>query len=72
VLASCKDYSHRLYLGDGVYGELTLIFEHGAWRAMPWTYPDYRTEAYQAFFSRVRNDVKKAGDRKGGRSRPAP
>jgi hypothetical protein len=35
VLASCKDYSHRLYLGDGVYGELTLIFEHGAWRAMP-------------------------------------
>jgi len=58
VLASCKDYSHRVYLAEGVYAELTLVFEHGAWRAMPWTYPDYRTAAYQHFFSRVRDGLR--------------
>ena len=54
VLASTKNHSHRLYLADGIYGEVTLLYARGAWQTLPWTYPDYRTEAYHAFFSRVR------------------
>lgn len=43
-LATTKDRSHRLPLSDGIYGELTLIYEHGAFRALPWTYPDWASE----------------------------
>jgi len=54
VLASTKNHAHRLYLADGIYGEVTLVYERGAWRPLPWTYPDYRTADYHAFFTRVR------------------
>lgn len=54
VLASTKDYSHRIYLDEGIYGEVTLLYVHGRWRALEWTYPDYRTPAYHDFFTRVR------------------
>jgi hypothetical protein len=55
VLASCKDYTHRIYLGGGVYAEVTLAYTAGRWQPFDWTYPDYRTAPYQAFFSRVRS-----------------
>ncbi len=58
VLASMKDYSHRVYLGRGVYAQVTLLYEHGAWRSLPWTYPDYASAHYQAFFSTVREHLK--------------
>jgi len=54
ILASAKDYSHRIYLSQGIYAEVTLIFRQGAWRALPWTYPDYQTPAYHEFFARAR------------------
>lgn len=54
VLASTKDHSHRIYLAEGVYAEITLTFRQGAWRPMAWTYPDYRTEAYRRFFEEAR------------------
>ena len=54
VLASTKDYAHRLYLGDGIYGEVTLIYQDKRFRILPWTYPDYRTEMYHEFFMRLR------------------
>jgi hypothetical protein len=41
ILATGKDYSHRIYLGDGIYGDLTLMFQKGAFITLPWTYPDY-------------------------------
>jgi len=40
-LATTKDRSHRIPLSDGIYAELTLIFEHGEFKALPWTYPDW-------------------------------
>lgn len=58
VLASMKDYAHRIYLGRGVYAEVTLLFERGRWSTLPWTYPDYATENYQAFFSDVRERLR--------------
>jgi hypothetical protein len=54
VLASTKDYSHRLYLGRGIYGEVTLFFKDKSYNPYPWTYPDYRTPEYINFFNQMR------------------
>ena len=54
VLASAKDFSHRIYLRDGIHAEITLHYQSGDWRPHPWTFPDYQTEPYKAFFRLVR------------------
>lgn len=54
VLATTKGHAHRIYLGRGIYAEATLLFENGAWRAQPWTYPDYRRPDVLEFLGRVR------------------
>jgi len=57
VLATTKDYSHRLYLGRGIYAEVTLHFHKGRYEPWEWTYRDYRTEEYQAFFLDARRTL---------------
>ena len=54
VLATTKDRQHRLYLGRGIYAEVTLRFTGGRFVPWEWTYPDYRTPEYLAFFDAVR------------------
>jgi len=54
VLATTKNYSHRLYLRGGIYGEVTLRYRDGEFKPQDWTYPDYRTEEYLEFFEKVR------------------
>jgi hypothetical protein len=54
VLATTKNYAHRVYIGRKMYAEVTLVFDRGAWCPLPYTYPDYRQETYLAFFSEVR------------------
>jgi len=54
TLASTKDYCHRVYLRDGIYAEVTLVYKKGMWLSMPYTYPDYQQPHYHAFFSAVR------------------
>lgn len=54
VLASTKDHAHRLYLGRGIYAELTLHYTAGDFAPWPWTYPDYRRDDYRAFFREAR------------------
>jgi hypothetical protein len=55
LLASTKDFSHRIYLQDGIYAEITLNYSRsGKYEAFPWTFPDYKTLDYQNFFLRVR------------------
>ena len=41
ILASCKPFSHRPYLGSGVYADMTLLFQGRSFQALPWTFPDY-------------------------------
>ncbi|WP_456432258.1 DUF4416 family protein [Thermosulfuriphilus sp.] len=53
VLATFKNYSHRIYLGRGVYADLTLIYQRGSYRPLPWTYPDYARDGVP-FFNQVR------------------
>jgi len=55
ILATGKDYSHRLYLREGIYGDLTLIFRKGAFTPLPWTYPDYASEPLIGLISTLRN-----------------
>ena len=54
VLATTKDYSHRLYLGKGIFGEVTLRYSKGEYRSLAHTYPDYRGKAYREFFGAQR------------------
>ncbi len=66
VLASTKNHAHRIYLAQGIYAEITLTYRGGAFIPTPWTYPDYRTEPYLAFFARARRlylAATKKGDR---------
>jgi len=55
VLATTKDHAHRIPLRDGIYAEVTLTFEHGAFRPLPWTYPDYRTDGVRAILKEIRD-----------------
>lgn len=57
VLASTKDHAHRIYIGNNIYAEITLAYTGKAWRAHPWTYPDYQSPQYQRFFDQVRRDT---------------
>jgi hypothetical protein len=54
VLASTKDFAHRIYLDRGVYAEITLYYRHHRWQDHPFTFADYRREDYQRFFSECR------------------
>ncbi len=54
VLASTKDFAHRIYLGRGIYAEITLFYRHGRWEHHPWTFVDYRRADYHAFFNQAR------------------
>lgn len=54
VLASTKDYSHRIYLGEGIFAEVTLIFRKGHFSPYVNTYRDYRDRTNLALFSVAR------------------
>ena len=54
VLATTKGYTHRPYLRDGIYADLTLIYRDKSFQPLEWTYPDYRAEGYREFFANVR------------------
>ncbi len=54
VLATTKNHQHRIYLGHGIFAEVTLRFTRKSFRPWDWTYPDYRTDHYIEFFNQVR------------------
>jgi len=54
VLATTKNYDHRVYIGRGIYAEVTLVYREKDFRPCPWTYPDYRSEEYLEVFRAVR------------------
>jgi hypothetical protein len=54
VLATGKNYRHRLALSLGIYGEATLMVEHGRFAPQPWTYPDYAGQEMLGLLEAVR------------------
>jgi hypothetical protein len=55
VLATGKNYTHRIYLKGGIYGDLTLVYYNGGFHALDWTYPDYAGERIVSFLQCVRD-----------------
>jgi hypothetical protein len=58
VLASMKNFAHRVYLRDGVYAEVTLQYRGKRWQALPETFPDYASGRYFPFLSDVRESLR--------------
>ncbi len=54
ILASTKNFNHRIYLGDGVFGDCNMLFENGEFVALPWTYPDYKDDLTRNYFKNLR------------------
>jgi hypothetical protein len=59
VLASTKDFAHRIYLSRGIYAEITLQYKHHLWRHHEYTFADYRRVDYQEFFTQCRHTLAK-------------
>jgi uncharacterized protein DUF4416 len=58
MLATTKDQAHRIYLCAGIFAEVTLRFEHGAYEPWPWTYADYREPALHNYLLEARGYYK--------------
>lgn len=56
VLATTKNYAHRIYLRDGIYGDVHLSFTQNSFQVQPWTYPDYQQKSVIEFFNLVRQN----------------
>ncbi|NCC23778.1 MAG: DUF4416 family protein [Deltaproteobacteria bacterium] len=54
VLATGKNFSHRVYLGKGVWADLTLVYGRGGWIVQPWTFPDYAGAVIQNELTAIR------------------
>jgi hypothetical protein len=54
IMATTKDFSHRIPLQNGIYGHLELQFLKKDIKVLSWTYPDFRTELYHGYLWDVR------------------
>lgn len=54
ILATGKAYTHRPYLRDGIYADLTLVYQGKKFRSLPWTYPDYADEKQIIMLGKIR------------------
>jgi hypothetical protein len=54
ILATSKNYAHRIYIGRGVFAQQELLFERKRILTLEWTYPDYRSIEYQEILRRIR------------------
>jgi hypothetical protein len=55
VLASAKNFYHRIMISRGIYAEVTLHYRAGSWQAFPWTFPDFASDRYRQYFQLLRN-----------------
>jgi len=54
VIASCKNFAHRIYLAKGVYADLTLIYKGRSFQPLEWTFPDYAEEGMRNLLNSLR------------------
>lgn len=54
ILATTKNYSHRVYLGKGIFAEVTLFYKDATFSPWPWAYPDYQSREYISIFNTIR------------------
>ena len=58
ILASTKNFSHRIYLNEGIWAEVTLIYADDKFNKLPWTYPDYLKNEFITFLEKIRKRYK--------------
>ena len=54
VLPTTKNFQHRIYLGRGIYAEVTLRWRRGNFGEWEWTFKDYKRKESINFFNRLR------------------
>jgi hypothetical protein len=54
IMATAKDFAHRIPLQQGIYAHLELLFSKKGVKVLEWTYPDFKTQGYQRFFREIR------------------
>jgi Domain of unknown function (DUF4416) len=66
VLATAKDFAHRIYIGEDIYAEVTLRYntKERSFAPHEYTYPDYGSQTYLALFNRVRENLRTALSKK--------
>ena len=55
LLASTKDYAHRIYLHKGIFAEVALTYRGNSFSVNDWSYPDYRCKEYIDIFNQIRS-----------------
>jgi hypothetical protein len=58
VIATAKNHYHRVPLRDGVYAHLEYVLKDGRLQYLPWTHPDFKSEAYIDFFNHLREQFR--------------
>lgn len=69
VLMTTKDRDHRIYLGQGIYGEITLYYQRDGWKSSRWTYPDYCMPEVIDFLMECRHLIRQQYQRSPGDSK---
>ena len=57
VLASTKNFTHRVYIDNGIYGDVQLMRRKNAYEYLDWTYADYKYGFVAQFFENMRSLV---------------
>lgn len=57
VLASAKNFAHRIYIGEGIFAEPTLLYRNKRFETLPWTFPDFAGGRYDDFFHELRDSL---------------
>ena len=58
VLATTKDRDHRIYIGQGIFAEVTLRYRAGSFEDREWTYPDYSSLQYIELLNELRHEYR--------------
>ncbi|MEK7467692.1 MAG: DUF4416 family protein [Planctomycetota bacterium] len=54
TLASTKRAGHRVWIGEGIWAEITVVYRDGAFQLLHWTYPDFRRPETLEFLAACR------------------
>jgi hypothetical protein len=64
VLASTKSGPFKLYLGQGIWGDMTLHYEKRIFIPFPWTFADFKTDRYHPDLMAIRELYRKSDPQK--------
>lgn len=59
VLASAKYNGDKVYLGRGIWADLTMRYAKGEFRPYPWSFPDFKEGLYNKIFMEIRRRYKR-------------